>query len=1027
MTAPLKSFTDVFIRRPVLAAVLSLLIALVGVRAVTELPVQQYPRIERASILITTAYTGASAEVVRGFVTTPIERVVSAVGGIDFVESQSVTGSSLITVRLKIGHDSTTALAEVTARLQEVRSLLPADAQPPAVEVRRADRPYGTFYLGFTSTARSIPEITDLLARTVQPRLAILPGVQRVTFEGGEPLAMRVWIDPVRLAALNLSPRDIELALQRNNYLAQVGQARGNVVQVDLLADADLRTVQEFENLIVRDLDNAVVRLMDVARVELGAEEPTLFAKYNNQQGVYLGIWVQPGANDLEVGRHLDAAMKRIRTTLPADIDMRVDADASKYTRESLVEISKTLAETMAIVALVVLLFMGSIRTALVPLVAIPLSLLGAAVVMLAFGFSWNLMTLLAMALSVGLVVDDAIVVVENVQRHVREGKPRREAALLAARELRGPIIAMTITLATVYTPIAFQEGLTGFLFFEFAITLAVAVVISGIVALTLSPVMSARLISSHGEEGRFALLAFKVMDRLGRLYSRALNGALAMPWTIAVLSLCIVVSAWPLYVFSAKELAPVEDVGTIHFSFDAAPNASLIATNRDSVEVINALRAFPETLFVWSYTSAGGGAGGVELKDRDQRTRSTKEMYADVFNAAAKFPAVRVFPSLASPLPTPGAFDVELILQSDERPEQLLQTANQIIEIARASGAFLYVDTDLKIDLPQARVRIDRDRVANFGLDIATVSANLGTLFAGDYVNQFNYFDRGYRVIPQLRDADRESFSQLLDAKVATPSGALIPISAFAEIETTTAPRRLNRFQQSNAARVYGGLMPGVTKVQGLEILEKAIRSLQKDNLAFDYAGESREIRQEGAALTGTLAFAILLIYLVLAAQFQSFRDPLIVLLGSVPMALSAALAVTFLDITTVNIYSQVGLITLAGLIAKNGILIVEFANTLRARGVEKAEAIRSASLTRLRPVLMTSAATVLGHFPLVLASGAGAQARNSIGIVLVTGMTIGTVLTLFVVPVFYTLISAARPQVDAKSIDLEVQEVPA
>jgi len=1016
--------TDTFIKHPVLAAVVNLVIVLVGWRALTTLPVQQYPKIESSSVIITTVYYGASAETVRGFLTTPIERAVSAISGVDYVESTSRAGQSSVTVHLKLNHNSTAALAEVTARLQQVRSELPAEAEPPAVEVQRADRPYASFYLSFTSTERDVPAVTDWLSRTLHPQLSTLQGVQRVTIEGGRPIAMRVWIDPGRLAALNLAPGDVQAALRRNNFLAAVGQTKGNLVQINLLANTDLRSVDEFQNLIVADRGGAIVRLSDVARVELGAEEANMVAKFSDKEAVYLGVWPTVGVNEIEVAHRLRAEMERIRPTLPKDIDMRLAYDATVFMEDALHEITKTLGETITIVALVVFLFMGSVRTALVPLVAMPVSLVGAAIVMFAFGFSLNLLTILAIVLSVGLVVDDAIVVVENVERHVRLGKSRIQAALVGARELVGPIIAMTITLAAVYTPIGFQGGLTGSLFLEFAITLAAPVVVSGIVAITLSPVMSSRFVHPKGTEGRLSVLVHNGFEVVRRRYARLLDGALEMRWGIVAASLLIMAAAWPLYQFSRRELAPVEDQSHISLFFEASPDASLAASNRASLNVVKTITSFPEAKFMWSLTANWGGFGGMVAKDYKQRARTTEQMYGQVYGAVSQVAGLRVFPRLDPPLPTPGQYDVELVLQSDAPPEQMLQTAGAVVGAGFQSGKFLYVDTDLKIDLPEARVVVDRDQVADLGLDLASVGQELGTLLGGAYVNRFNFFDRSYKVIPQIGEADRATVGPLLDLKIKTPGGQLVPVSTFTHIETSAAPRTLNRFQQVNAVRVYGGVKPGVTKEEGLNVLESAARGAGGPGVTLDYAGESRQIRREGSALTVTLGFAVVLIYLVLAAQFKSFRDPLIVLLRSVPLAISGALLFSFLDLTTINIYSQVGLITLVGLIAKNGILIVQFANTLQERGIAKMAALREASLTRLRPVLMTSAATVFGHFPLVLATGPGSQARNSIGTVLVAGMSIGTVFTLFVVPVFYSLIAAEhRPGVAGEEIAGEPQ----
>jgi multidrug efflux pump len=597
-------------------------------------------------------------------------------------------------------------------------------------------------------------------------------------------------------------------------------------------------------------------------------------------------------------------------------------------------------------------------------------------------------------------------VVVENVERHVRLGQSRIEAAQAAARELLGPIIAMTITLAAVYTPIGFQGGLTGSLFLEFAITLAVAVVLSGIVAVTLSPVMSSRFVHPQGKEGRLTAFVNRRFDEARRAYAWLLDHALTMRWGIVTSALLITIAAWPLYHFSRQELAPVEDQNHISLFFEASPDSTVHATNRQHFQIVNAITAISGTDYTWSLTTAWGGFGGVVAKDWHDRARSTEEMYDDVYGAVSQVPGLRVFPRLDPPLPTPGQYDVELIMQSDVPAEQMLESVGSVLGAGWQSGKFLYVDTDLKIDLPQARVMLDRERLADLGFDLAGVGRELGTMLGGAYVNRFNYFDRSYKVIPQLGDKDRATVDPLLDLKIKTPGGQLVPVSTFTHIETSTAPRTLNRFQQRNAVRIFGGLKPGVTKEEGLRVLETAAASGPR--VTVDYAGESRQLRQESAALTVTLGFAVVLIYLVLAAQFKSFRDPLIVLVGSVPLAVSGALVVSFLDLTTINIYSQVGLITLVGLIAKNGILIVEFANQLQARGYSLVPAVREAALTRLRPVLMTSAATIFGHLPLVLATGPGAAARNSIGMVLVTGMTVGTIFTLFVVPVFYSLIAA-------------------
>jgi multidrug efflux pump len=786
------------------------------------------------------------------------------------------------------------------------------------------------------------------------------------------------------------------------------------LVQVNLLADTDLRSVEEFEQLIVADRGGAVVRLRDVARVELGAEEAEFMAKFNTTPAVYLGVWPLVGANEIAVGDALVAEMERMRSALPPDLDMQLAYDGTKFMRDALTEISKTLLETIAIVGLVVFLFLGSIRTALVPLVAMPVSLVGAAAVMAALGFSLNLLTILAIVLSVGLVVDDAIVVVENVERHVRMGKSRLQAAMEAARELLGPIVAMTITLAAVYAPIGFQGGMTGALFLEFAITLAAAVLVSGIVAVTLSPVMSKFAAREHGREGWLTRAVNAGFELVRRLYVRCLDVALTLRWAIVAAALVVAAAAWPMYEQSRRELAPVEDQSHVSLFFDVAPDATLEAVDDASRQVVAAVRTLPETRFMWSLVASWGGFGGMVNKDWAERAangmRSTTQLLGQLYGAVSAIPGVTVFPRLDPPLPTSGQHDVELVLQTAGSVEEMLDQAMAVVGAGWASGKFLYVDTDLKIDRPEARVRIDRERVADLGMDLASVGRELGSLLGGGYVNRFNYYDRSYKVIPQIAQEDRATTGPLLDLKIKTPRGDLVPVSSFVEIESIASPRTLNRFQQRNAVRIQGGVLPGVTKEEGLRVFEAAAAAAKKSTTTVDYAGESRQIRHEGASLVTTLGFAILLVYLVLAAQFRSFRDPLIVLLGSVPLAISGALLFSYLEFTTINVYSQVGLITLVGLIAKNGILIVEFANTLQERGMAKVAALREAAATRLRPVLMTTAATVFGHLPLVFVTGPGAMARNSIGMVLVAGMLLGTLFTLFVVPVFYLLLAGER-----------------
>lgn len=1003
---------EVFVRRPVIAIVINLALVLIGLRAATSLPIQQYPRIESSSIVITTAYIGASAEGIRGFVTTPVERAVSSITGVDYVESSSVPGLSTVTVRLKLNHPSTVALAEVGNRLDQVRSELPAEVESPIVEVQRADRPYATFYVSVTSDAMSPAQLTDYLARNLQPRLSTLANVQRVGLEGARPQAMRIWLDSERLAAFSLSAVDVQAALARNNFLAAVGRTKSNQVQVDLLVNTDLRSAEEFERLIVRESGDRIVRISDVGRVQLGSEEETSNVRHNGKDAVYLSVWPLPGTNEISIAYALRAELEQLKPLLPQGMEIALAYDGTVYMENSIKEIAKTFSETVAIVGLIVFLFLGSARSALVPLVTIPISLVGAMAAMMAMGFSLNLLTLLAIVLSVGLVVDDAIVVVENVSRHMRNGMGRIDAALLSTRELFAPIVAMTITLATVYAPIGFLSGLTGVLFKEFAFTLAVAVIVSGFVAVTLSPIMSAYTAPEGGKEGWYARFIGHALDKLAAGYGRLLDVVLEFRTQVLAFGAFLCLLAVPLYMFSGKELAPVEDEGYILLIINSAPDASLAYTTSHTGKILELGKTLPEFDAMFELVSPSTGFGGYLFKNWHDRQRSAHQILPQVYGGVSQIKELQIFPVLPPALPGAGNFDVELVMKGPGTPEQMAQYAQQLVGAAFGSGQFMFADTDLKIDLPQVRVLVDRERVADLGLDLADVGRQLGVLVGGNYVNRFTMDGRAYKVIPQVAASARSDAASLLDYKIRTRDGKQASISSLATLETFTAPRTLARFQQNDSFRVFGGISPGVTKAQALETLEAAARNILPPGYTIDYAGESRQIRQEGTTLAGTLGFAILLIYLVLTAQFGSFRDPLVVLLASVPLALSAALVFTFFGFTTINIYSQIGLITLVGLIAKNGILIVTFANELQLAGASKFTAIREAAIMRLRPIMMTTAATVFGHLPLVFVTGAGAQARNSIGIMLVSGMAIGTLFTLLILPAVYLVLAAQRGQ---------------
>lgn len=1003
---------DVFCKRPVLSIVLSLALVLVGIRAAIDLPILQFPKIESASLQITTPYVGASAEVVQGFITEPIERAAASVPGVDYVDSRTTPGVSTVTVWLRLGVDSTRALAELSSRLDQIRFELPEGAEDPAVQVVRADRPFAVFYLTVNydeiEAGMSRIEVTDYLSRRVVPSLSTIPGVQRVGLEGGRSPAMRVWLNAEKMAALDVAADDVSAALRANNLIATVGRTENSSQRVGLLTDTSLSSVEEFENLVIRQVDGAQIRIRDIADVRLGEEEGQVSSRLDKDTVLYISVWPLPGANEIEIGDRLYEMLDKINPTLPQGLSITDGYDGTLYMRSALREIFITLIETVLLVGLVVVAMMGSFRTALVPLVTIPISILGAIAMMTLMGFTLNLLTVLAIVLSVGLVVDDAIVVVENVARYMREGMSRMEAALASSRQLLAPIISMTITLAAVYAPIGLLSGLTGALFKEFAFTLAIAVLISGLVAITLSPIMSAYASPEGGKEGKLTRKVNGIFEALQNRYEKILLATLNYKAQVLTIAVILSLLSIPFYLLSLKELAPTEDQSSINVIVESAPEASLEYSMTQMDQVVDTMKELEGAKFMWQIVNPVGAFSGVDFIDPSEREQSVQEMFWKAFGSLSSVSGLKAFPVLDSALPTSGNFSVELVVLSTDSYTDMKVFANQMVQAANESGKFLFAETDLKIDLPQARFNIDRKRVADLGMDLSTVSRQLSVLLSGNFVNRYNQDGRAYRVIPMIDDAGRANPDAILDLQIRTPAGDLVPVRSIATLVTETAPRVLSKFQQKNAFRIYGEVIPGTTKEQGLSALEDAAAALLPEDYTIDYAGESRQIRLEGNTLEGVLLVALVFVFLVLAVQFNSFRDPLVVLLGSVPLALTGAMMFAFLDFTTINIYSQVGFITLVGLIAKNGILIVEFANTMQKRGYEKIDAIQIAAKTRLRPVLMTTGATVLGHFPLVLVTGAGAEARNSIGIILVAGMLVGTAFTLLVLPSVYMVLAS-------------------
>src|SRR5690242_2151025 len=1021
--------TDLFIKRPVLAICVNLVILIAGIQAIRSLSVRQYPRSDIAVVEVSTIYVGANADLVRGYITTPLERVIAAADGIDYMESQSAQGISTIDVHLKLNYDTNAALTQIQAKVAQVRNDLPPEAEAPVIELQTADNQFAAMYLGFSSADLDQNQISDYLVRVVQPKLSAISGVQRAEILGNRTFAMRIWLKPEQMAARNVSPSDVRDALAKNNYLSALGSTKGSMVSVNLVANTDLKNSDDFKQMVVKESNGVVVRLGEIADINLGAESYDSDVRFNGQQATFMGIWVLPTANSLDVIKAVRAEIPGIRAQLPQGMKVGIPYDSTAYIQDAINEVLHTLGETLLIVVIVIFLFLGSFRSVLIPIVAIPISLIGAVFLMLVAGFTINLLTLLAIVLSVGLVVDDAIVMVENVERHLHMGKHPMRAALDAARELVGPIIAMTITLAAVYTPVAIQGGLTGALFREFALTLAGAVVVSGIVALTLSPMMGSKLLREGDTERGFAGMINRHFEKVRNLYGRTLAGTLNYRPVVLTLWVIVVLLIVPFYMLSMRELAPSEDQGVVFSVIQAAPNATLDQNKLFSQQVFNVFNSKPEHDSIFQITTPGGGFGGMVTKPWSQRTKTTKQLLAEVTPPLNAIPGIRVLPLTPPPLPGGGNFPVDFVIQSASEPQQISDLANELVKRAMASGMFIYADTDVKFDQPQTEVIFDRDKLRSQGVDLSQAGADLSTLLGGNYVNRFSIQGRSYKVIPQVKRVDRLTPDQLEHMYVKGSNDKLVPLSTFASLNTTSQPRSLSKFQQLNAVRIQALIPPNVTLDQALTFLEDQSKQILPQGFTVDYAGESRQLRVEGSKFLGTFALSAVLIYLVLAAQFESFRDPFIVLAGSVPLAIAGALMFSFLGFTTLNIYSQVGLITLVGLIAKNGILIVEFANHLQEQGRDKLHAVIEAASTRLRPILMTTAATVFGHFPLVFASGPGAGARNSIGIMLVSGMVIGTMFTLFVVPSIYMLVAKRHTklvEVEGERED-ELQEIEA
>lgn len=1009
-------FTDTFINRPVLATVISVLILLAGARSLVQLQVREYPESEVAVITVTTVYVGASAKLVKGFITTPLASAIATANGIDYLESTSLQGISVIEAHLELNYDPYKALTQITAKVNKVSARLPEASQDPSINLTVGETT-AAMYLAFFSKQLAANQITDYLQRVVQPKLNTVRGVQKAAILGGRRFAMRIWLNPERMAALGVTPMQVRQALVENNFLAAVGQTKGRMISINLTASTDLHTVEQFKELVIKEQKGTIVRLRDVATVTLGAESYSTSVEFSGKSAVFIGITVAPTANTLDVIARVRAKFEDIKAQLPSGLKADIPYDSSKYIADAISEVQQTIIEALVIVSVVIFLFLGSLRSVVIPVVAIPLSLIGTGTIMLALGYSINLLTLLAMVLAIGLVVDDAIIVVENIHRHIERGLPRKEAALQGARELATAVIAMSITLVSVYAPIGFTGGLTGALFSEFAFTLAGTVIVSGIIALTLSPMLCSKLLKESGSGGgRFAHWLDRRFEDLKNIYQRRLNASLDYRPVTYVFAVAVLASCYFLYMGAESELAPTEDQGVLFIQSKGAPTATLEQMEMWTNELTAIYQSFPE--YEDYFLINGGGAGpaatsntaisGMVLEPWSERERTPQMIQPILQKKVSRVAGLQSVVFTPPPLPgAGGGLPVQFVIGSTAEPIRVYRVAQELKRRADQSGLFLFTSIDLKFTRPQVHIEINRDKAADLGLSMREIGANLGIMLGGNFVNRFSIQGRSYKVIPQVLRKFRLNPDQIKNYYVHTSSGELIPVSTFVTLERTVVPIQLKRFQQLNAATLSAVPVPGVTLGEALGFLQAQAREIFPKGFSIGYKGQSRQFIQEGGALVLTFFLALVVVYLVLAAQFESFRDPLIMLV-SVPMSISGALIFLTLGFTTINIYSQVGLITLIGVISKHGILMVEFANQLqRNAGYSKRRAIEEASAIRLRPILMTTAALVLAVVPLILATGPGAAARFSMGLVVATGMSIGTLFTLFVVPAMYMLLA--------------------
>ncbi len=1000
------NWTDIFIRRPVLSLVVSALVLVFGLKAIGSLPVNQYPQTQNAIVTISTAYYGADPETIAGFITQPLEASIAQAQGIDYLSSASVSGISTITATLKLNYDSNSALTQIQTQISAVKNQLPPQAQQPVLTVQ-IGQSTAAMYMGFYSDQLPNNAITDYLLRVVKPKLDSVEGVQNAEIIGGRKFALRAWLDREKMAGLGIGADDVFSAMSANNYLSAVGSTKGDMVAVDLVAGTDLHTLEEFRKLVVKKDGVNIVYLDQVATVSLGSEDYNTNVAFSGKRSVFIGIKVAPQANLLDVAQRVRDAVPPIQQQLPIGMTGKIVYDSTKFITSSIDEVVLTLIEALVIVTAVIYLFLGSMRAVAVPVIAMPLSLIGTFFLMQVLGYSINLLTLLALVLAIGLVVDDAIIVVENVDRHMKEGKSPLEASLIAARELGSPILAMTVVLIAVYIPIGFQGGLTGALFTEFAFTLASAVAVSGLIALTLSPMMCSRIFTEKQETSSFVQKIDRVFDKVHHSYQSTLRDLLSTWQVIIVMGVILLGGVAYLYATAHTELAPTEDQGIVLMQASGPPNSTVNQMQTYADQIYAIASAEPDYEQAFQITSPTSSFGGVILKDWMERSRSATKFQQDMQQKWNTIAGVRVAAFQFPALPGAQGLPVQVVINTTESYDQLNEVSQAVLDKARRSGHFFFVDSDLKIDKPQDVLVIDREKVAALGMTQQQVGSALSAALGGGYVNYFSVAGRSYRVIPQVKQTDRLNPDQILDYYIRTPSGAMIQARTIASIKQRVVPQSINHFQQLNSATISGVSTPFISQADLLEFMRQTLKEVAPSGYNMDYAGPSRQFMNESGGFLVTMFFAVLIVFLVLAAQFESFRDPIVILV-SVPLALFGALIFINLGFTTLNVYTQVGLVTLMGLISKHGILIVEFANELQEAGRSKLDAIVEASSVRLRPILMTTAAMVLGVLPLVIASGAGAAGRQSMGIVIFTGLSIGTLFTLFVVPAMYLFIGA-------------------